>query len=66
MSTCLGKMMIEDEHEIAPQLKKMKLTSEVSEDYEVKRSDYLVADLQKEMKIVFPYLNEEVSEVKLK
>lgn len=64
MSTCLGKMLIEDEHEISPQLRRMKLSSEVSNDFEVRRSDYIEPDLHKEMKFVFPYLNEEVILVK--
>jgi hypothetical protein len=64
MSTCLGKMIIEDEHEISPQMKKMKLNSEVSNDFEISRSDLIESDLHKEMKFVFPYLNEDVILVK--
>jgi len=60
MSTCLGKMIIEEEHEIAPQLKKMKLSSEVSNDYDFRKSDYMETDLQKDLKFVFPYLSEDV------
>jgi hypothetical protein len=59
MSTCLGKMMIEEDHEIAPQLKKMKLSSDCSE-YEFARSSLQYSDLQKEMKFIYPYLNDEV------
>ena len=60
MSTCLGKMIIEDEQEIAPQMKRMKLSSESSSDYEYNISSFKDSDLEKEMKFVYPYLSEEV------
>ena len=61
MSTCLGKMMMVEEVELAPQLKKMKLSSgDAGLDYEIARSSLIESDYHKEMKFVFPYLNEDV------
>ncbi len=53
-------MIIEDEQEIAPQMKRMKLSSESSSDYEYNISSFKDSDLEKEMKFVYPYLSEEV------
>lgn len=61
MSACLGNMMVE-EGEIAPQLKRMKLSSGVNGlDYEINRYSLIETDHRKEMKFVFPYLNEDVN-----
>lgn len=65
MSTCLGNMFIEDDHELAPQLKKMKLSSEC-QDYNVERSSLQKSDLEKEIKFVYPYLSDEVNFFKIR
>jgi hypothetical protein len=61
MSTCLGKMMIEEDQELAPQLKKMKLTSESSQAFEVSRASFIGKNLTNELKMAFPYFSEEVN-----
>jgi hypothetical protein len=60
MTTCFGKMLIEDEHELGPQLKKMKLSSEGSQAYEICRANLMGVNLQTELKMTFPYITEEV------
>jgi len=61
MSACLAKMIIEEEGvELAPQLKKMKISSEIPEFNPINRPNYSEANLHKEMKYVFPYINDEV------
>lgn len=61
MSACLGKMIIEEEGvELAPQLKKMKISSEIPEFISINRPNYFKANSHKEMKYVFPYINDEV------
>lgn len=61
MSTCLGKMIIEGDQDLGPQLKKMKLSSDSSNGFDIIRANLIGDDLQKELKTVFPYLSEEVS-----
>ena len=55
-----------EENEIAPQMKRMKLSGESEMDYEISRSSFIEKDLQKEMKFVFPYLSDEVSDINIK
>jgi hypothetical protein len=53
-------MIIEDENELTPQLKKMKLSSETSHGYEIARASLIGSNLEKELKMSFPYYTEEV------
>lgn len=61
MSTCLGKMMIEGEQELAPQFKRMKLTSDNSQGYDIYKAHLIGHDLYNELKMVCPYFTEEVN-----
>lgn len=58
--SCLDKMIIEEDKEIAPQLKKMKLSSNNSPMQEIKKSSFLQSDPRLQLKSVFPYYSEEV------
>jgi len=62
MSTiCLEKMIIEEDKELAPKIKKMKLTSESSKSYEINRENLFNTNTFSELNRAFPYLNEEVN-----
>lgn len=59
-SACLDKMIIEDEVELAPKIKRMKLNSEFSPGKEIKRP-LMNADPKVQLKSVYPYFSEDVT-----
>lgn len=61
MSTLIDKMLIEEDSQLTPQLKKMKLNS-ISDTVstELKRSNYMPSDPKDHLKTLFPYFSEEV------
>ena len=61
MSTLIGKMLIEEDLQLTPQLKRMKLNSKSdSLNSEFNRSNYMPSDPKAHLKTVFPYFSEEV------
>lgn len=61
MSTAfLEKMIIEEDHELVPKLKRMKINSVVSPSHEILRSNYIITDPKDHIKSVFPFFSEEV------
>jgi len=61
MSTLIDKMLIEEDSQLTPQLKRMKLNS-TSDCFttEFSRSNYTSNDPREHLKAVFPYFSEEV------
>ena len=61
MSTLIDKMLIEEDSQLTPQLKRMKLNSIAdSMSGELNRSNYIQSDPKEHLKAVFPYFSEEV------
>jgi len=59
-SACLGQMIIETELDIAPKMKKMKLTSRESPTKtEIIKSNYVISDPKEHLKSVFPFFTDE-------
>jgi hypothetical protein len=62
MSTLIDKMLIEEDSQLTPQLKRMKLNSKGdSITSELNRSNYMPSDPKDHLKTVFPHFSEEVS-----
>ncbi len=63
-SACLDKMIIEDDSELAPKLKKMKLCSGDSPQNKIiNRTNLINSDPKKHLMNVYPYFSEEVNKI---
>ena len=61
MSTLIDKMLIEEDSQLTPQLKRMKLNSQSDcLTTEFTRSNYTSSDPKEHLKAVFPHFSEEV------
>jgi hypothetical protein len=61
MSLLIEKMLIEEDSQLTPQLKKMKLSStNDSQTAELTRSNYFPNNPEDHLKVVFPHFSEEV------
>ena len=62
MSTLIDKMLIEEDPQLTPQLKRMKLNSHSDcLTTEFSRSSYILSDPKDHLKAVFPHFSEEVN-----
>jgi hypothetical protein len=62
MSTLIDKMLIEEDSQLTPQLKRMKLNSKSdSLTTELSRSNFIQSDPKEHLKTNFPYFSEEVN-----
>jgi hypothetical protein len=61
MSTiCLDKMTVEDDIELAPKMKKMKLSGSQIQGGEMFNREKVIKPPQEHLKLVFPNISEEV------
>jgi hypothetical protein len=59
--TCLDKMTIEDDNEIAPQMKKMKLNSAQIQVGEILKPELINQNPREHLKMIFPFCSDEVN-----
>lgn len=60
---CLNKIIKEDEQDIAPQMKRMKLNTTLNPDIEIKMSNYISSDPYENLKTAFPSISENVKKI---